>query len=154
MMALKTRIFGEIEIPEDKIIQFSNGIIGFPKMRSFALIQDEEDTENPSGISWLQSLDEPDLALPVIDPLTIIPDYEPIIDDEFLAPLGDMSNDTTFVLVTVTVPPDIREIAVNLKAPIVINTATNQAGQLIVENDYPIKHKIYELLRSNDERKG
>ena len=33
MMALKTRIFGEIEIPDDKIIQFSNGIIGFPVKR-------------------------------------------------------------------------------------------------------------------------
>ena len=58
------------------------------------------------------------------------------------------------MLVTVTVPTDIKEIAVNLKAPIVINTSTNKAGQLIVENDYPVKHKIYDLLKNNDERAG
>ena len=154
MMAVNTRIFGYMEIEDEKIIHFENGIIGFPKLKNFALIQDDEDKENPSTISWLQSMEEPDLALPVMDPLTIEPLYNPIIEDEFLTPLGEMSQENTFVLVTVTVPTDIKEIAVNLKAPIVINTSTNKAGQLIVENDYPVKHKIYDLLKNNDERAG
>jgi len=154
MMAVDTRIFGYMEIEDEKIIHFENGIIGFPKMKNFALIQDSDDKENASTISWLQSLDEPDMALPVMDPLTIEPDYNPIIEDEFLEPLGEMKEDEAFVLVTVTVPADIKDIAVNLKAPIVINMATNKAGQLIVENDYPVKHKIYDLLKNNDERAG
>lgn len=154
MMAVDTRIFGYMEIEDEKIIHFENGIIGFPKMKNFALIQDSDDKENASTISWLQSMDEPDMALPVMDPLTIEPDYNPIIEDEFLEPLGEMKEDEAFVLVTVTVPADIKDIAVNLKAPIVINMATNKAGQLIVENDYPVKHKIYDLLKNNDERAG
>ena len=154
MMAVNTRIFGYMEIEDEKIIHFENGIIGFPKMKNFALIQDSDDKENASTISWLQSMDEPDMALPVMDPLTIEPDYNPIIEDEFLEPLGEMKEDEAFVLVTVTVPADIKDIAVNLKAPIVINMATNKAGQLIVENDYPVKHKIYDLLKNNDERAG
>ena len=154
MMAVDTRIFGYMEIEDEKIIHFENGIIGFPKMKNFALIQDSDDKENASTISWLQSMDEPDMALPVMDPLTIEPDYNPIIEDEFLEPLGEMKEDEAFVLVTVTVPADIKDIAVNLKAPIVINMATNKAGQLIVENDYPVKHKIYDLLKENDERAG
>ncbi len=153
-MAVDTRIFGHMEIEDEKIIHFESGIIGFPKMRNFALINDSEEQGNPSTISWLQSMEEPDLALPVMDPLTIEPNYNPVIEDEFLEPLGKMTEETTFVLVTVTVPADIKEIAVNLKAPIVINTATNKAGQLIVENDYPVKYRIYDLLKSNDERTG
>ena len=154
MMAVDTRIFGYMEIEDEKIIHFENGIIGFPKMKNFALIQDSEDKENASTISWLQSMEEPDMALPVMDPLTVEPDYNPIIEDEFLEPLGEMKEEDVFVLVTVTVPADIKDIAVNLKAPIVINMATNKAGQLIVENDYPVKHKIYDLLKKNDERAG
>ncbi len=154
MMAVDTRIFGHMEIEDEKIIRFENGIIGFPKMKNFALIHDSEDEGNPSTISWLQSMEEPNYALPVIDPLTIEPGYNPVIEDEFLEPLGHMTEENTFVLVTVTVPADIKEIAVNLKAPIVINTETNRAGQIIVENDYPVKYRIYDLLKANDERAG
>ena len=41
-MKIKTKFFGEIEISDDKIITFENGIIGFPELRRFALLHDEE----------------------------------------------------------------------------------------------------------------
>ena len=41
-MKAKTRLFGEIDIEEDKIIHLENGMIGFPDMQNFALIFDEE----------------------------------------------------------------------------------------------------------------
>lgn len=154
MKAAHTRLFGYMEIEDEKIIHFDNGIIGFPNLKDFTLIQDAEDAPDESGISWLQSMDEPDLALPVMDPLLIEPNYDPVVEDEFLEPLGEMTPESTFVLVTVTVPTDIKEIAVNLKAPIIVNLSTNRAGQLIVENDYPVRHKIYDLLKQTDERAG
>ena len=39
-MQLNTRLFGEIEIEEEKIIFFENGIIGFPDCTRFTLIFD------------------------------------------------------------------------------------------------------------------
>ena len=35
-MKIETRIFGEIEIDDSKIIRFPGGIIGFPEMTDFA----------------------------------------------------------------------------------------------------------------------
>lgn len=154
MKAAHTRLFGYMEIEDEKIIHFSNGIIGFPNLRDFTLIQDADKESEEATISWLQSLDEPELALPVMNPLLIEPNYDPVVEDEFLEPLGEMTPESTFVLVTVTVPTDIKELAVNLKAPIIVNLTTNRAGQLIVENDYPVKHKIYDLLKQNEERAG
>ena len=154
MKAAHTRLFGYMEIEDEKIIHFDNGIIGFPHLKDFTLINDAEEEKNESSINWLQSLDEPDLALPVMDPLVIEPNYDPVVEDEFLEPLGEMTPESTFVLVTVTVPQNIEEIAVNLKAPIIVNLTTNRAGQLIVENDYPVRYKIYDLLKENDERAG
>lgn len=152
-MRASTRIFGEIEIEDDKIIRFENGIIGFPDMKSFTLIFDKE-AEGKAAISWLQSMDEPEIAFPVMDPLLVCPDYNPSVEDELLKTLGEMTEDNLYVLTTVTVPKDIEQIAVNLKAPIVINTDTMRACQIIVDDDLPVKYRIYDQLKAAKEKAG
>lgn len=152
-MKVDTRVFGEIDIEDEKSIFFEQGIIGFPNLQRFALIYNSE-KEKKGAISWLQSLDEPTFALPVMDPLAMCPDYNPQVEDELLKPLGELTEDNLFVLVTVTVPQNIEEIAINLKAPIVINSATRKAGQVIVEDDYPVKYKIYDKIKEAKGKAG
>ena len=152
-MKAATRLFGEIEIDESKIITFEDGIIGFPDMKKFTLIFDEEKEGRPS-ISWLQSMDEPEIAFPVMDPLFVCAAYNPSVEDELLKNLGTIKEDNLYVLVTVTVPQDIKELAVNLKAPIVINTDTRKASQIIVEDDLPVRYRIYEILEEAKKKAG
>ena len=152
-MKAATRLFGEIEIDESKIITFEDGIIGFPDMKKFTLIFDEEKAGRPS-ISWLQSMDEPEIAFPVMDPLFVCETYNPSVEDELLKNLGTIKEDNLYVLVTVTVPQNIKELAVNLKAPIVINTDTRKASQIIVEDDLPVRYRIYEILEEAKKKAG
>ena len=152
-MKAATRLFGEIEIDESKIITFEDGIIGFPDMKKFTLIFDEEKEGRPS-ISWLQSMDEPEIAFPVMDPLFVCETYNPSVEDELLKNLGTVKEDNLYVLVTVTVPQNIKELAVNLKAPIVINTDTRKASQIIVEDDLPVRYRIYEILEEAKKKAG
>ena len=152
-MKAATRLFGEIEIDESKIITFEDGIIGFPDMKKFTLIFDEEKEGRPS-ISWLQSMDEPEIAFPVMDPLFVCETYNPSVEDELLKNLGTVKEDNLYVLVTVTVPQDIKELAVNLKAPIVINTDTRKASQIIVEDALPVRYRIYEILEEAKKKAG
>ena len=147
-MKITTRIFGEVEIENDKITCFENGIIGFPELKKFALIHDEEKGTN-AGIRFLQSLDEPTFAMPVMDPLVVKPDYDPQVDDELLAAAGDINPENILVLVTVTIPGDLTKMSVNLQGPFIINVDEHKACQIIVENgDYPVKYPIYEILKS------
>lgn len=152
-MKAATRLFGEIEIDESKIITFEDGIIGFPNMKKFTLIFDEEKEGRPS-ISWLQSMDEPEIAFPVMDPLFVCETYNPSVEEELLKNLGTIKEDNLYVLVTVTVPQNIKELAVNLKAPIVINTDTRKASQIIVEDDLPVRYRIYEILEEAKKKAG
>ena len=152
-MKAATRLFGEIEIDESKIITFEDGIIGFPDMKKFTLIFDEEKEGRPS-ISWLQSMDEPEIAFPVMDPLFVCETYNPSVEEELLKNLGTIKEDNLYVLVTVTVPQNIKELAVNLKAPIVINTDTRKASQIIVEADLPVRYRIYEILEEAKQKAG
>ena len=57
-----------------------------------------------------------------------------------------MPIESTFILVTITVPKDIEKMSVNLKAPFIINMENLQGAQLIVEDDYPVKYMIYDIL--------
>ena len=147
-MNINTRIFGEIEIADEKIITFEKGIIGFPEMRRFALLHNEEKGKD-AGIRFLQSIDEPGFAMPVMDPLVVKPDYDPEVDDELLASVGELNQDNILVLVTATIPSDLTQMTVNLQGPIVINVDEHKACQIIVDGSlYPVKFPIYDILQS------
>lgn len=153
-MKLTTRIFGEVEIEDSKIINFPNGIIGFPDLKKFTLMRDDSDEDGGSTntIKWLQSIDEPGFAMPVMDPLIVCPDYSPEIDRTKIEEVGDLNDDEILVLVTVTVPHDLEKMTVNLMGPFVINVKEMKGVQSIVENDnYPVKFPIYDILKKNKE---
>lgn len=152
-MVLETKLFGKVDIDEKKRLHFENGLIGFPNLKNFFLIRDEEKAS--SIISWLQSVEETAMALPVMDPLKVIESYNPMIEDELLKPLGELTEDNLMALVTVTVPREIEKISINLQAPILINADTKQACQLILEDgDYPVRYPIYEVLNNMNEKDG
>lgn len=151
-MNITTKLFGEISVDESKLIKFVNGIIGFPDLQDFLLIHDSEGNGN---VRWMQSIQEPAFAMPVIDPLSVRPDYNPSIEDELLKPLGTITPDNMLVLVTITVPKEIENMSVNLKAPIVINGDNLKASQIIVEEEtYEVKYPIYEILKAAKEKAG
>ena len=147
-MEIKTRIFGDVTISDDKMISFPNGIVGFPDLKDFALIHDEEQGDQ-AGIRWMQSVQEPNFAMPVINPLVVKEDYNPMVDDELLSVIG--AGENILVMTTITVPTDLSKMSVNLKAPFVINVDTRKAVQVVLEDDLPVKFYVYELLKARKE---
>ena len=146
-MFVKTRYFGEIDLTEDKILTFDNGILGFEDYKKYTLLFNNEDGKGAT-ISWLQSLDEEGLAIPVINPLLVKEDYDPIVEDEWLASLGELTEENILVLLTMTIPSDLTKMTANLKAPFIINSDTRKGCQIIIENkDYEIKYNVYEALK-------
>lgn len=153
-MLAKTKFFGEVELADEKVLDFPNGLIGFENCKKFAIMYDEEN-KGATRISWLQSLDEPLLALPVIDPLAIVEEYIPVIEDELLASLGNPADEDLLFLLAMTVPSDMTKVTANMKAPIIINASTKKGVQLIVENeDYPVKYNVYESVQKMKEKAG
>lgn len=147
-MLIKTRCFGEIDLDADKIITFERGLFGFETYKRYTILYDIEE-ENVS-ISWLQSVDEPSLALPVIHPGLVKKDYNPVLEDELLNHLGELTEENLVVFVTVSVPEDAKNATVNLKAPIIINSETRKGCQVVVENqDYPVKYRICHAAADN-----
>ena len=146
-MKVSSRIFGEIEIEDDKILTFESGLIGFEEYKKFAIVYDTE-KQTKGGIMWLQSMEDPDLAFPIIDPMLVYDNYNPVVEDEWLKPIGDIKNETDiFVLSILTVPSDLTKMTANLKAPVIINTETRKACQIIVNNEeYEVRHNVYDYI--------
>lgn len=150
-MLVKTRFFGEVDLPEEKILTFERGLMGFERYRRYTILYDCE-KEGQNNISWLQSVEEPDLAFPVINPQIVKADYNPIVEDELLQGMGEITEENLVILLVMTVPSDIQEMTVNMKAPLIINADSRKGVQLIVENqDYEVKYKVYTILK---EKKG
>ena len=150
-MQINTKRFGLIEIEDEKIITFENGIIGFPDLKHFTMIHDVEEGSE-AVIRFLQSIEEPAFAMPVINPLVVKEDYNPEVNDELLASAGNLTEDNTLILVTITIPSDLTQMSVNLQGPFVINVEERKACQIIVEGgQYPVRFPIYDILQA---RKG
>ena len=144
IMVIQTKLFGEIDIEGNRIITFSQGLIGLGNLKRFLLIYDSVKEEKPA-ITWLQSIEEPSFALPVMNPMAIIPSYNPVVEDELLDSIGSLEPENLIIMVALTVPSDLTKITANLKAPIIIQAETKRGCQLIVENEeYDVRQPIYE----------
>lgn len=140
-MKINTRYFGEVEIGEEKIIHFENGLFGFEEYKDYTILFDSEDEE--PFFSWLQCVTEQSLAFPIVNPLKVQEDYDPVVEDELLENLGEIAEEDLLILLLATVPQDAKKTSVNMKAPLVINAGNCQGVQIVAENaDYEIKHYL------------
>ena len=150
-MLVKTKYFGEINLSEDKIITMERGMFGFEEYKKYTILFDSE-KEGKAKVSWFQSVEEPGLAFPVIDPLVVKEYYNPVVEDELLKGLGEITEENIVILLPLTVPQDAAQMTANLKAPVIINADTRKGAQVVVENEeYEIKYKIYDILKGKKE---
>ncbi len=137
-MIYKTRDFGEREIPDSKVIIFKQPVFGFEDYTRYTMIFDEEIGEQ---IVWLQSLEEPDLCFLLFDASAFKEFYKPEISEENEKTLGAGEYACWVVL---SVKEDFNESTVNLKSPVILNTTSGLASQIILEQDYPVRHPVLE----------
>jgi flagellar assembly factor FliW len=205
-MNVQTQRFGEIDVPEHAIIQFPDGILGFPQLRRGCLLpyqpaptpyveQELVARPTPGGppsrsavadlgtscpgaslpqpppapqlepvLRWLQSLDDPSLLFLTVEPYLIFPDYDVELSDADAGALQLDTADHAAILTLITIsqagkarrdtpaasrapavsaPASRAAVTTNLLAPIVINTRTRRARQVILDSDrYLTKHII------------
>ncbi len=147
-MKLKTRYFGELEIDEKKILTFERGLLGFEDVKRYVLIPVGDGS---SPFSWLQSVDDGNLAFVVVNPFMIKGDYDFEISDDIVEKLEIADASDIVVLAVVVVPDDMAKMTMNLKAPLIINTRNNKGAQTVLDTaEYSVRHYIMEELRGQE----
>jgi len=144
-MKIQTSRFGEVEFSEDVLIQFPEGVLGFPEDQRYLLL--EHDAEN-SPFKWLQSVDSPDLAFIVVDPLLLRTDFAVMIDSDTARIIGldDAAESACMAIINV---PDGNpgHMTANLKAPLVVNPALRLGRQIIIgSQNFSISEPVFPRL--------
>jgi flagellar assembly factor FliW len=120
------------EIP---VIDLVHPLPGFPDARRFALVQLDDD----GVLCQLRSLDDPSLRFLVVPPVSFFPDYAPVVSDDVVDDLEITSADDVIVLLVLNAGDSLDTTTANLMAPVVVNTATRRASQVILDDpDLPI----------------
>ncbi len=142
-MTILTAHFGEADVDSENILNFEQGLPGLEEDKRFALLSNEDS----KPVCWLQSLDHREIALPVIDPFTVCPDYSFDIAPEDAAALEVGEIKDVYVLSIMVIPESVRAMTVNLSAPIIINVRNKKAKQIILDDRrYRMRVPVAELL--------
>jgi flagellar assembly factor FliW len=117
-------------MPEIPLIELVQPMPGFPDRSRFALVQLDED----GLLCSLSSIDEEGLRFLVVPPAPFFPDYAPVVRDETVAALGIDSADDVLVLLVLTAGETLSSTTANLLAPLLVNTRTRRAQQVILDD--------------------
>ncbi len=137
-MEINTRDFGIIEVQEDAIYEFDDGLYGFEDARKFAIFEKSFDD---ISFLYLQCIDSLIPCFLVFEPWELYPDYQPVLTKEDMDICGVDSNDDLIFLVIASVPDSIKDLSINIKSPVVLNPKTRKARQVILQNsDYKVRY--------------
>ena len=147
-MRLKTKYFGEIECLEEDKLHFPDGLFGFEEEKEFFLLP-FEGSEN--SLLCFQSAATPGLAFVAVNPLTLNPNYAPVLTPGELKAMGvERSEELCFYALCVVRSP-ASESTVNLRCPVAINDQTRRAVQVILEDgSYHMHHLLSEFGRKEE----
>ena len=139
-MLIHTINFGDLEVPEEKVITFKEGIPGFPQVRRFTFLE----FEDMKPFQYLQSLDDPPIALLVINPFLVDPGYQFQLTPQDMDDIRSTDPAGVAVFAVATVPTNPEEATLNLMAPIVVNEAEQCGKQaILLESGYSVKHPLF-----------
>ncbi|MDR1922261.1 MAG: flagellar assembly protein FliW, partial [Candidatus Adiutrix sp.] len=118
MIKINTKNFGEMEFSEDSVVAVIGGLIGLAGHEHFVIIRHQDDTP----FYWLQCIDDPELALVMVNPHLFKPDYDPPMPLSVNQELDVQASGELSVFVIVTIPAgNPRAMTANLLGPVIVN---------------------------------
>ncbi|MGN7381502.1 flagellar assembly protein FliW [Paenibacillus sp. SAFN-117] len=144
-MKLSTVRLGELEIQEDQLIYFKQGLPGFEHLRQFVILQPDEQIP----FSYLQSVEDGNISFIIADPFMFYPEYSFELPESTREELEIEDEKVVQVAAIISVREQLESATINLQAPLVINTAQKLGKQVILHDSaYKPKHA---LIRNKDE---
>ena len=140
-MKINTLRFGEIEIEQERIFEFVLPIIGFNELKKFVIV----DLNKDGMFKWLQSVEDPALAFPVVSVFSMNVDYTIDLPDDVVDTLKIVNVDSILVMNIASIPQDNPQgTTLNLLAPLIFNLDNYLAGQVILSGSgYDISFPLF-----------
>ena len=144
-MQIRTSRFGRdetVDVSEDQIYEFQPGLSPFTDYHRYALL-----AEDDSPVEWLQSVDDPAVGFPLLEPFLFYPHYAFELTDGDAAALGLDAPEAAVVRCILTVRDEADGTTANLLAPIVLNEATHRGRQVVLQQTaLPLRFPVFDQL--------
>ncbi|WP_203363290.1 flagellar assembly protein FliW [Bacillus sp. REN10] len=139
-MIIETKYHGQVEINQEDVWTFNQGIPGFADEKQFTLLAFPDN----DVFFVLQSTSTPELGFVVTNPFAFFPEYDIQLDEAVVEALQLEKAEEAAVYTILTVKEPFEQTTANLQAPIILNTTNKQAKQVILnDNRYHIRHSIF-----------
>ena len=124
-----------------QVLSLAEPLPGFPGHRDFALVA----ADSAGLLFWLQSVAPEGPRFLAVPAAPFFPDYAPALPRAACAELGIADASDADVYCLITVPDgDVREATANLRAPLVVDPATNRARQIVLtDGAHPIRRPLH-----------
>jgi flagellar assembly factor FliW len=149
-MKFVTTRFGEIDCKENDVIILPKGVLGFSQLTRYVILERKES----APFKWLQSVEDPNVAFVIMDPVEIFPNYKLEIDEKELEELNYTNSTDLVTYVIVTIPQDATQASADLLGPLVVNPKKRLAKQAVMSNSpYTTKHYLLDEFKKRSRRK-
>ena len=140
-MKFNTEKFGEIEVEESRIFNFVLPIIGFDELDKYIILDPSQD----SLFKWLQSVQDPTLAFPILSVASLDLEYSIDLNDDIVNNLEITNSDSVLVMNITSIPQDNpKGTTINLLAPLIFNLDNQKAGQIVLSGSgYDISYPMF-----------
>lgn len=134
--AIATSRFGRIDIDPGDVIHFPQGLMGMEDCHDWVLLADSQNDH----LHWLQSTQQPEVALAVVNPRRFVTDYKVRVTTRALAPLG--LDEVRHAHVVVVLAKHQDTVTLNLRAPLVIHPQARLGCQIVTKDPQPIQYVV------------
>ncbi len=139
-MKTETKYHGLIELQEEEVINFPNGVPGFIEEKEFAVIPFTEE----GTFYILQSVKTPGLGFVLTNPFAFFQDYDFNLENQAVDILELDSPEDVTVYTVLTMADPFHLTTANLQAPVVVNTKKKLGKQVILTGSpYQTKHNLF-----------
>ena len=139
-LKIQTDYRGEVEYEKEDIIHIEESLYGFEGFKDFILIGN---VEPGLPFHWLQSIEDENVTFVITDPFLFVEKYDFELDEHTVDQLNIEAIEDILVYTTAIIPEKVEDITLNLKSPIIINLKERKGKQVILNEDYPYKQKIF-----------
>jgi len=138
-MIINSQRFGELDVPENKIITMVKPVLGFEHLSQYCLVELEE----MRPFVCLQAIEDPATTFIVVNPMIFCAAYKIEVNPKEIADLEIGKLEAVETYVVATIPANPAEISINLQGPILINTENRLGRQLVLVNSkYSVTHRL------------
>jgi flagellar assembly factor FliW len=136
---LESRRFGTMQVTEEAVVRFPEGLPGFEELREFLLL-------SPPGlepVQFLVSCGDPEISFPILAAHLCLDGYTPELDSSALQAMGVPESSVLAIYAILTFHHECERVTANLRAPVLINPTARIGRQVtLLDCTHSLRHAL------------